>query len=608
NNHSIMSIPPFRRDSIKPIINIQTTELETREPNVLLEMFQDDVSQVPNIKGETISDENKEKILFDTNCNSNNNGCNIFSLLQDVCHPPAPVHHGNRSSERSKPFVVVDSVDSIREEKPVSNRNKEEIIELIVDDNDNREEEEEKQSTQKMDTYDEISNVTPIETEINETTTFQDVSRTASEDMEREEINQSQEDEENEESNLSLTTPMTQSSSESTQDNHLSQYDDISNETSNSIIYREKTAPSTTLESDNTSNKQLLGGKHSESSDGNLFQQSSINVIEDHSTIVDKNSNYTGDTAIDMNIFDTFSEDKNEYKEPECITIESDEEESINSQSNNNNNQSNHIENKFEQVILKEEQRSKTFEPKTRRKGLRITNEYIMINNNPSHITIKKTKQQFPTTPTKIDKQNRKPMLHVQKTLASSKYGGDFKKPILTYNLPEDYIEKIKRPMDLHQLKQNIEMGNYDENIFEFQRDVMIMFTNALYFYAPGDEVYVHALETLSLAQQLLRTTPNTLIPWAEQRLQQQKTDRLRSSTSKVQTMDYQDDYEFSSIFGDSKQELIDYSLAKQQSVDSDEKESTSTIAVRQSLRRTKWTNMAYVSDPGLRSKRKRTS
>ncbi|CAF1327537.1 unnamed protein product, partial [Didymodactylos carnosus] len=48
-------------------------------------------------------------------------------------------------------------------------------------------------------------------------------------------------------------------------------------------------------------------------------------------------------------------------------------------------------------------------------------------------------------------------------------------------------------------------MSNYDENIFESQRDVMIMFTNALYFYAPGDEVYVHTLETLSLAQQLLQ-------------------------------------------------------------------------------------------------------
>ncbi|CAF1582360.1 unnamed protein product [Didymodactylos carnosus] len=136
----------------------------------------------------------------------------------------------------------------------------------------------------------------------------------------------------------------------------------------------------------NTSNKQLLDGNHSKNSDGNLFQQPTINVIEDHNTIVDKNPNYTGDTAIDTNIFDTFNEDnKNEYKESECITIESDEEESINSQSNNNN-RSNHIENKFEQVMLKEEQRSKTFEPKTRRRGVRTTNEYIMINNNPPHI------------------------------------------------------------------------------------------------------------------------------------------------------------------------------------------------------------------------------
>ncbi|CAF1052624.1 unnamed protein product [Didymodactylos carnosus] len=576
NNHPVMSIPPFRDDNIteEPIKNSETSKFERKtlgirssESDSPPAMLQDNVCQkdqvLPNIEQQISSDINEENVLFDNNNNNNNNNinnssnnsCSIFSVLQDVCQPPVITivteEKHNNPPEIHASVVVVSTIDNSKEEKSVTNQNQEEIISFSDVEHDDGEKEE-KQSAQTMDTDDTISNMALDKTKANEAITFdEDRSKIMSEDTEKEDIVEQPEDKENDESNLSLTvstTPTTQSPPESIQGNRSPQYEDISNESLDLIDnnHQEITAPST---SDDTTEKQLLEDNLSRSFDDNTSQQHSIDANEDSSVVTDDNPN----DHVDANIFDTFSEDnENEYKQPKLKS------------------------------------------PKS--------------NVNRPDIKIKIINQKTVTIPTKVNKKSRKPMLYVQRSLANSKYGSDFKKPILSYNLPEDYTDKIKKPMDLHQIKQNIDAGYYDEKIYEFQRDVMIMFTNALYFYAPGDEVYIHALETLSLAQQLLHTTPNTLIPWGEEKLQPQKLVRSRSSTTPEIQIANESQNEFLTISAVSKQEPENMDEEELLSTIIETKLNSPTIAPRQPSRRTKRTNTAYFGDSNLRSKRKRTS
>jgi bromodomain-containing protein 8 len=56
------------------------------------------------------------------------------------------------------------------------------------------------------------------------------------------------------------------------------------------------------------------------------------------------------------------------------------------------------------------------------------------------------------------------------------------------------YSNVVYRPMDLTTIKKNIENGNI-KTTKEFQRDIMLMFTNAIMYNSSNHDVYKIALE-----------------------------------------------------------------------------------------------------------------
>ena len=56
------------------------------------------------------------------------------------------------------------------------------------------------------------------------------------------------------------------------------------------------------------------------------------------------------------------------------------------------------------------------------------------------------------------------------------------------------YSNVVKRPMDLSTIKKNIENGTIKATI-EFQRDIMLMFTNAIMYNSSNHEVHKISVE-----------------------------------------------------------------------------------------------------------------
>jgi bromodomain-containing protein 8 len=84
-------------------------------------------------------------------------------------------------------------------------------------------------------------------------------------------------------------------------------------------------------------------------------------------------------------------------------------------------------------------------------------------------------------------------MLHSQ--ISQHRNGNIFHNPIRNSEAP-DYREIVKRPMDLKTIKTRIKDGIIS-NSLEFQRDVYLMFTNALMYNRPGSDIY-HMAEEVS--------------------------------------------------------------------------------------------------------------
>ena len=56
------------------------------------------------------------------------------------------------------------------------------------------------------------------------------------------------------------------------------------------------------------------------------------------------------------------------------------------------------------------------------------------------------------------------------------------------------YRNVVKRPMDLSTIKKNIENGSIKSTV-EFQRDVMLMFTNAIMYNSSNHDVHKISIE-----------------------------------------------------------------------------------------------------------------
>ena len=82
-------------------------------------------------------------------------------------------------------------------------------------------------------------------------------------------------------------------------------------------------------------------------------------------------------------------------------------------------------------------------------------------------------------------------MLH--STISQHRYGNIFHNPIKKSEAA-DYADIVKRPMDLKTIKARVKEGVIT-NSLEFQRDVYLMFANAMMYNRPGSEIYAMAEE-----------------------------------------------------------------------------------------------------------------
>ena len=85
-------------------------------------------------------------------------------------------------------------------------------------------------------------------------------------------------------------------------------------------------------------------------------------------------------------------------------------------------------------------------------------------------------------------------MLHSQ--ISQHRNGNIFHNPIKNSEAP-DYHEIVKRPMDLKTIKTRVKDGVI-ANSLEFQRDIYLMFANAMMYNRPGSDVHAMA-EDVSL-------------------------------------------------------------------------------------------------------------
>lgn len=82
-------------------------------------------------------------------------------------------------------------------------------------------------------------------------------------------------------------------------------------------------------------------------------------------------------------------------------------------------------------------------------------------------------------------------LLHA--TISQHRSGNIFHNPIKESDAP-DYHEIVKRPMDLKTIKARIKDGLTSSST-EFQRDIYLMFANAMMYNRPGSDIYMMAEE-----------------------------------------------------------------------------------------------------------------
>uniref|UniRef100_A0A8C5K528 BRD8 domain containing n=1 Tax=Jaculus jaculus TaxID=51337 RepID=A0A8C5K528_JACJA len=87
----------------------------------------------------------------------------------------------------------------------------------------------------------------------------------------------------------------------------------------------------------------------------------------------------------------------------------------------------------------------------------------------------------------------KKTLLQVWKMIASHRFSSPFLKPVSERQAP-GYKDVVKRPMDLTTLKRNLSKGRI-RTMAEFQRDLMLMFQNAVMYNDSDHHIYHMAVE-----------------------------------------------------------------------------------------------------------------
>ncbi|KAM5169013.1 bromodomain-containing protein 8-like [Callospermophilus lateralis] len=87
----------------------------------------------------------------------------------------------------------------------------------------------------------------------------------------------------------------------------------------------------------------------------------------------------------------------------------------------------------------------------------------------------------------------KKTLLPVWKMIASHRFSSPFLKPVSERQAP-GYKDVVKRPMDLTSLKRNLSKGRI-RTMAQFQRDLMLMFQNAVMYNDSDHHIYHMAVE-----------------------------------------------------------------------------------------------------------------
>ncbi|CAF2516189.1 unnamed protein product [Rotaria sp. Silwood2] len=133
----------------------------------------------------------------------------------------------------------------------------------------------------------------------------------------------------------------------------------------------------------------------------------------------------------------------------------------------------------------------------------------------------------------------RKSIISILNNLKTAKYGSDFAKPLKSFKLPDEYYFRIKKPLDIPEIRERMNNGDYDDNILLFERDILLMFTNALSMYHRDLDIHDHAQQMINYAMELFSLIENVHIPWKTEHI---KNDDDDDDTSNVCLPDNEND------------------------------------------------------------------
>ena len=69
--------------------------------------------------------------------------------------------------------------------------------------------------------------------------------------------------------------------------------------------------------------------------------------------------------------------------------------------------------------------------------------------------------------------------------------------------LPAEYYLRIKKPLDIPEIRERMNNGDYDDNILLFERDILLMLTNALLMYHRDLDIHSRAKYMTDFAMEL---------------------------------------------------------------------------------------------------------
>uniref|UniRef100_A0A8C4K9T5 Bromo domain-containing protein n=1 Tax=Dromaius novaehollandiae TaxID=8790 RepID=A0A8C4K9T5_DRONO len=103
----------------------------------------------------------------------------------------------------------------------------------------------------------------------------------------------------------------------------------------------------------------------------------------------------------------------------------------------------------------------------------------------------------------------KRTLLSIWKMIASHRYSGLFLKAVSDKQAP-GYKDVVKRPMDLTSIKRSLSKGHIHTSV-QFQRDLMLMFQNAVMYNSSTHHVHRMAVE---MQQEVLEQLQITWLRW----------------------------------------------------------------------------------------------